>query len=88
MRTYKAILLRPDGSTLEARGLTCLDDDEAIERAEAIAYSIAELCRKEGIAQSLYCSWSKEFLEAGKKRLAGDMERQAARADSVQSFCP
>ncbi len=32
--------------------------------------SIAELCRKEGIAQSLYYSWSKEFLEAGKKRLA------------------
>jgi transposase len=39
--------------------------------------SIAELCRREGIAQSLYCSWSKEFLEAGKKRLAGDTARQA-----------
>lgn len=35
-------------------------------------YSIAELCRREGIAQSLYYSWSKEFLESGKKRLAGD----------------
>ena len=34
--------------------------------------SIAELCRREGIAESLYYSWSKEFLEAGKKRLAGD----------------
>jgi len=34
-------------------------------------YSIAELCRREGIAQSLYYTWSKEFLEAGKKRLAG-----------------
>ncbi len=34
--------------------------------------SIAELCRQEGIAQGLYYSWSKEFLEAGKKRLAGD----------------
>ena len=34
--------------------------------------SIAELCRKEGIAQGLYYRWSKEFLEAGKKRLAGD----------------
>ena len=34
--------------------------------------SIAELCRKEGIAQNLYYRWSKEFLEAGKKRLAGD----------------
>ena len=40
-------------------------------------YSIAELCRREGIAQSLYYKWSKEFLEAGKKRLSGDTERQA-----------
>src|SRR6056297_1648203 len=39
--------------------------------------SIAELCRQEGIAQGLYYSWSKEFLEAGKKRLAGDTARQA-----------
>lgn len=39
--------------------------------------SIAELCRTEGIAQSLYYSWSKEFLEAGKKRLAGDTARSA-----------
>ena len=39
--------------------------------------SIAELCRKEGIAQSLYYTWSKEFLEAGKQRLAGDTARQA-----------
>ena len=39
--------------------------------------SIAELCRREGIATSLYYSWSKEFLEAGKKRLAGDTTRQA-----------
>lgn len=37
--------------------------------------SIAELCRREGIAQSLYYSWSKEFLKAGKRRLAGDTER-------------
>ncbi|SHH19111.1 Transposase [Cognatishimia maritima] len=39
--------------------------------------SIAELCRREGIATSLYYSWSKEFLETGKKRLAGDTARQA-----------
>ena len=39
--------------------------------------SIAELCRREGIAQGLYYSWSKEFLEAGKKRLAGDTAREA-----------
>jgi transposase len=37
----------------------------------------AEHCRREGIAQSLYYSWSKEFLEAGKRRLAGDTARQA-----------
>ena len=39
--------------------------------------SIAELCRKEGIAQNLYYRWSMEFLEAGKKRLAGDTAREA-----------
>ncbi len=39
--------------------------------------SIAELCRREGIAQSLYYKWSKEFMGAGKKRLAGDIVRQA-----------
>ena len=39
--------------------------------------SIAELCRQEGIAQGLYYKWSKDFLEAGKKRLAGDITRQA-----------
>ena len=38
---------------------------------------IAALCRREGIAEGLYYSWSKEFLEAGKKRLAGDTGRQA-----------
>jgi len=46
--------------------------------------SIAELCRKEGIAQGLYYSWSKEFLEAG-KRLAGDTAR-AATSDEVLSM--
>ncbi len=39
--------------------------------------SIAELCRWKGIAASQYYSWSKEFLEAGKQRLAGDTKRQA-----------
>jgi transposase len=43
--------------------------------------SIAELCRREGIAQSVYFSWSKEFLEAGKRRLAGDTARQANSAE-------
>ena len=43
--------------------------------------SIAELCRREGIATSLYYSWSKEFLEAGKKRMAGDTARQATSSE-------
>lgn len=45
--------------------------------------SVAELCRREGIAASLYYSWSKEFLEAGKKRLAGDVKREAT-SDEVK----
>ena len=47
--------------------------------------SIAELCRKEGIAQNLYYRWSKEFLEAGKKRLAGDTAREAT-SDEVKTL--
>ena len=47
--------------------------------------SIAELCRKEGIAQSLYYAWSKDFLEAGKRRLAGDTAR-AATTDEVKDL--
>ena len=39
--------------------------------------SIAELCRREGISPNLYYNWSKEFLEAGKRRLMGDTQRQA-----------
>ena len=39
--------------------------------------SIAELCRREGINPNLYYNWSKEFLEAGKKRLMGDTRREA-----------
>ena len=39
--------------------------------------SIAELCRREGISPNLYYRWSKEFLEAGKKRLKGDTKREA-----------
>ena len=47
--------------------------------------SIAELCRKEGIHQNLYYRWSKEFLEAGKKRLAGDTVREAS-SDEVKTL--
>src|SRR5690242_9595185 len=47
--------------------------------------SITELCRREGIAQNLYYRWSKDFLEAGKKRLAGDTAR-AATSDEVKDL--
>ncbi len=47
--------------------------------------SIAELCRREGISQNLYYRWSKEFLEAGKKRLAGDTAREAT-SDEVRNL--
>jgi len=45
--------------------------------------SIAELCRREGIAQGVYYKWSKDFMEAGKRRLAGDTAR-AANSDEVR----
>ena len=47
--------------------------------------TIAELCRQEGIAQGMYYSWSKEFMEAGKKRLAGDVAREA-NSDEVKDL--
>ena len=47
--------------------------------------SIAELCRKEGINSNLYYRWSKEFMEAGKKRLAGDIAREAT-TDEVKEL--
>src|SRR6478609_7801581 len=47
--------------------------------------SMAELCRREGIASSMYYGWSKEFLEAGKRRLAGDTAR-AATSDEVKDL--
>ncbi len=47
--------------------------------------SIAELCRREGIVESMYYSWSKEFLEAGKRRLAGDTAR-ASTSDEVKAL--
>src|SRR6202140_5057612 len=46
--------------------------------------SIAELCRREGIAEGLYYSWSKEFLEAGKQRLAGDTARAATSSEVAE----
>ena len=43
--------------------------------------SIAELCRREGIPSNLYYRWSKDFLEAGKKRLSGDTKREATSSE-------
>jgi transposase len=43
--------------------------------------TIAELCRREGIAPNLYYTWSKEFLEAGKRRLAGNTKREATSSE-------
>ena len=43
--------------------------------------TIAELCRREGISPNLYYNWSKEFLEAGKRRLAGNTKREATSSE-------
>ncbi len=43
--------------------------------------SIAELCRREGINANLYYKWSKDFLEAGKRRLSGDTKREATTSE-------
>jgi transposase len=47
--------------------------------------TIAKLCRREGISESVYYSWSKQFLEAGKERLAGNTQREASR-DEVKDL--
>jgi transposase len=47
--------------------------------------SVADLCRREGIASNLYYRWSKDFLEAGKKQLAGDTVREAT-SDEVKDL--
>jgi len=47
--------------------------------------SVAELCRREGIHQNLYYRWNREFMEAGKKRLAGDTAREAT-SDEVRGL--
>jgi transposase len=46
--------------------------------------SIAELCRREGISPNLYYNWSKEFLEAGKKRLKGNTKREATSGEVLE----
>ena len=46
--------------------------------------TVAELCRREGISESVYYRWSKEFLEAGKQRLVGNTKRQATSDEVVE----
>ncbi len=46
--------------------------------------SIAEICRRENISPNLYYSWSKEFLEAGKRRLMGDTKREATSHEVIE----
>ena len=52
--------------------------------------SIAELCRREGINANLYYNWSKDFLEAGKRRLAGDIKQEATTSEVhyLKNFSP
>ena len=57
----------------------------SMETTEKMARAAIEACRKEGINQNLYYRWSKEFLEAGKKRLAGDTAREA-NSDEVKTL--
>jgi transposase len=47
--------------------------------------SVAEICRKHGIQESTFYKWNKEFLEAGKKRLSGDVVREAT-SDEVSQL--
>lgn len=46
--------------------------------------SIATICRREGINPNLYYRWSKSFLEAGKKRLSGDTQREATSSEVIE----
>ncbi len=46
--------------------------------------SISELCRREGISPNLYYNWSKEFLEAGKRRLSGNTKREASSGEVTE----
>ena len=61
--------------------LTAAEKAEVIRLVEgsdlSVRRTLAELCRREGLAPNLYYRWSKEFLEAGKKRLLGDTTREA-----------
>ena len=90
IRDLRSVVSRATGQRHSPRHAAAFSAEEKIRivldglRGEA---SIAELCRREGIAESLYYSWSKEFLEAGKRRLAGDTER-AANTGDVKKVAP
>lgn len=50
---------------------------------------ISKLCRREGTAESLYNNWSKHFMDAGKKRLAGDtVSSDVQRSDRLEARSP
>ena len=72
---------------ISSEGIELLGYVEALPRdaRRELVQAVAELCRREGIVQNLYYRWSKEFLEAGKKRLAGDTAR-AATSDEVKEL--
>ena len=84
---------RPDSTEKAARGIRRATRKQysAEEKIRIVLEglrgedSIAELCRREGINQNLYYRWSKEFLEAGKKRPAGDTAREAS-SDEVKTL--
>jgi transposase len=60
-------------------------NSKVVQVCLSVRDAAAELCRRENIAESLYYSWSKEFLEAGKRRRAGDTAR-AATTDEVKQL--
>ena len=80
-------ILEQDDIQLAARGYfnpAALPLNLAVEGAVLRGEdSVAELCRCEGISANLYYRWSKDFLEAGKKRLAGDIESEATSNEVV-----
>ncbi len=69
----------PDGINGRHRGKSNSADEKIRIVLEGLKgeESITELCRREGISPNLYYNWSKEFLEAGKRRLMGDTKREA-----------
>jgi transposase-like protein len=63
--------LLPPGADVHSKPMMAVNEPGLLWRSAASMMSIAELCRRQGIAQGLYYKWSKEFPEAGNKRLSG-----------------